>query len=63
MHVEGVFGKVGLDPEFVRTEETRVTRGFLRLLAVAGTNLPIALYPLSRAGEELIGEACRSLST
>lgn len=55
VHVEGAFDKAGLDPEFVRSEEMRVTRGFVRLLAVAGTNLPIALYPLSRAGEELTG--------
>jgi hypothetical protein len=50
--VEGVFSKAGLDPEFARAEETRVTSGFLRLRAVAATNLPIAEYPLSRAGAE-----------
>ena len=50
MKVDGVFSKAGLDPEFVRDEEARVTSGFLRLREVAATNLPIADYPLSRAG-------------
>jgi hypothetical protein len=47
--VDGVFAKTGLDPDFVRAEESRVTSGFLRLRAVAGTSLSIANYPLSRA--------------
>ena len=44
---EGAFAKAELDPEYVRDEETRVTRGFERLCEVAATNLPIALYPLT----------------
>jgi hypothetical protein len=55
--VDGVFSKSCLDAEFVRDEEARVTSGFLRLRAVAGTNLPIAEYPLSRAGAERVHEA------
>jgi hypothetical protein len=47
--VEGVFSKLGLDPEFVRTEEARVTSGFLRLREVAAAGVPIADYPLSQA--------------
>jgi hypothetical protein len=48
----GAFAKGALDPDFVRAEESRVTSGFLRLRAVAGTNLAIAQYPLLRAGAE-----------
>jgi hypothetical protein len=47
---DGAFSKSSLDPDFVRAEESRVTSGFLRLRAVAGTNLAIAEYPLRRAG-------------
>ena len=50
VNANGVFSKAALDPDFVRAEESRVTSGFLRLRAVAGTNLAIAEYPLSRAG-------------
>jgi len=57
--VPGVFSKAHLDPEFVRAEESRVTRGYSRLLELAGAGLPIWDYPLSevkthdrsRAGE------------
>jgi hypothetical protein len=44
--VFGAFSKIGLDPEFVRAEESRVTTGYLRLREVAGAGLPIAEYPL-----------------
>jgi hypothetical protein len=47
--VEGMFSKTGLDPEFVRTEEARVTSGFLRLKEVAAAGMPIADYPLVKA--------------
>jgi hypothetical protein len=47
--VLGMFAKKGLDPEYVRTEEARVTRGFLRLREVVAAGVPIADYPLSRA--------------
>jgi hypothetical protein len=57
--VHGIFSKAHLDPEFVRGEESRVTRGYLRLVEIAGAGLPIWDYPLpkvksgdrSRAGE------------
>ena len=44
--VAGFFGKSELDPEFVREEEARVTRGYLRLVEVAGSELTIVEYPL-----------------
>jgi hypothetical protein len=43
---EGFFAKSGLDPDFVAEEEARVTRGYLRLIEVAGRELPILDYPL-----------------
>jgi hypothetical protein len=44
--VEGPFAKDGLDPEFVKREEARVTRGYLRLLEIFGHEMPITDYPL-----------------
>jgi hypothetical protein len=44
--VEGPFAKAGLDQEFARREEERVTRGYLRLLEIYGQELPITEYPL-----------------
>ncbi len=44
--LEGFFGKTNLDPEFVTQEEARVTRGYLRLLALPGSGLPVTEYPL-----------------
>ena len=45
--VEGVFGKAQLDAEFVREEEARVTRGYLRLREIFGMEgLPLTEYPL-----------------
>ena len=45
--VEGVFGKATLAPEFVAEEESRVTKGYLRLLEVFQIEgLPITEYPL-----------------
>ena len=46
--VEGVFSKLGLDPEYVRTEEARVTSGFQRLREVVAAGVPIADYPLAQ---------------
>jgi len=54
--VDGDFSKDGLDPEFVRTEETRVTSGFLRLREVVAANLPIAEYPLSQVDARQDGD-------
>jgi hypothetical protein len=45
--VQGFFSKAHLDPEFVRAEESRVTRGYMRLLELAGVGLPIWDYPLA----------------
>ena len=42
----GAFAKDQLDPEFVKSEEERVTVAYLRLRELAATNLPIAEYPL-----------------
>lgn len=44
---DGPFDKRTLDPEFVRTEEARVTRGWRRLQAVPKLGLTIPEYPLS----------------
>ncbi len=45
--VSGLFGKSGLDPDFVTEEESRVTGAFLRLREIydSGQDLPITLYP------------------
>lgn len=43
---EGPFCKTALDGAFVAQEEARVTRGYLRLKAVFGTDIPITEYPL-----------------
>ena len=45
VEVDGAFSKAQLDPEFVRTEEERVTRGYLRLQELTTANLPISEYP------------------
>jgi len=47
--VAGPFDKAGLDPGFVAEEEARVTRGYLRLLELPGSGLPITDYPLPEA--------------
>ena len=39
--VEGPFAKAQLDPEFVAAEETRVTRGYLRLRELLTLEVPI----------------------
>ncbi len=44
--VEGPFAKSGLDPEFVASEEARVTEGYLRLRELPGSGLPLTDYPL-----------------
>jgi hypothetical protein len=44
---EGPFGRSGLDPEFVRAEEERVTRGWRRLQAIPTLGLSVPEYPLS----------------
>jgi hypothetical protein len=44
--VEGPFAKSGLDPEFVASEEARVTVGYLRLRELPGSGLSLTDYPL-----------------
>lgn len=55
--VDGIFSKAGLDPDFVRNEETRVTSGFLRLREVVAANLPIANYPLAQVAAAEVGDS------
>jgi hypothetical protein len=43
----GPFSKVGMDAQYVRGEEERVTRGWRRLQAIPTLGLSIAEYPLS----------------
>lgn len=47
--VAGPFAKAWLDPEFVGVEESRVTRGFLRLLELPELGLTLTEYPLPEA--------------
>jgi hypothetical protein len=47
VEADGGFAKRLLDPEFVASEEARVTSGFRRLLALAATSIPIHEYPLT----------------
>ena len=58
---DGTFAKEQLDPEFVKTEEERVTLAYRRLRELAATNLPIAEYPLphvsSRDASQLMIES------
>jgi hypothetical protein len=42
----GVFAKAGLDPTFVREQEERVTRAWLRLQEIPSLGIPITEYPL-----------------
>lgn len=43
----GPFARAELDAAFVRAEEARVTRGYLRLLAIPTLGLAVPEYPLS----------------
>ena len=43
---EGPFDKRGLDPKFVREQETLLTRGWRRLVELRGSETPIIEYPL-----------------
>jgi hypothetical protein len=51
--VDGSFSKGCLDPEFVSSEEARVTQGYLRLREVAHTRVPIWEYPLAEVRDRL----------
>jgi hypothetical protein len=43
---EGMFAKANLDPEFVRSEENRITRGWRRLQEIPSMGIPITEFPL-----------------
>lgn len=43
---EGIFAKTNLDAAFVAEEETRVTQGYQRLLAIPTLGLSVPEYPL-----------------
>jgi hypothetical protein len=44
---DGPFSKAGLDAEYVRSEEERVTRGWRRLQAIPTLRLTVPEYPLA----------------
>lgn len=46
MQCESVFAKVNLDADFVRDQETLVTRAWRRLQAIPTLGVPITEYPL-----------------
>jgi hypothetical protein len=48
----GTFDKSGLDPDFVRQESQRVTRGWRRLRAIPTLGLAIPEYPLHITPDE-----------
>lgn len=50
--IEGPFAKTELDPQFVALEESRVTRGYLRLEELGRLGLPIHDYPLPESRPE-----------
>ncbi len=51
--VDGPFDKRTLDADFVREQETLLTRGWRRLNEVADLELPIVEYPLPEVIESL----------
>ena len=55
--VEGEFDKRRLDPNYVREQETLVTRGYRRLRELAHLDLPIIDYPLPEVRQRLEREA------
>jgi hypothetical protein len=44
---DGPFAKAGLDPEYMRVEEDRVTRAWRRLQAIPTLGLTVPEYPLA----------------
>jgi hypothetical protein len=55
--VEGSFGKRLLDADYVRQQETLVTRGYRRLREIAAIDLPILDYPLSEVRAKIEKQA------
>jgi hypothetical protein len=51
--VDGDFDKRRLDPAYVRSRETLITRGYRRLKEIAGLDLPIIDYPLPEVRAKL----------
>ncbi len=51
--VDGPFDKRTLDETYVRSQEELLTRGWRRLLEVAGGELPIVEYPLPEVIDSL----------
>jgi hypothetical protein len=52
---DGAFDKRLLDPEYVRSQEELVTRGWQRLQEVAGLQISISEYPLQEVRERRRG--------
>jgi hypothetical protein len=50
--VEGAFDKRGLDPRYVKQQESLATRGWRRLHELSGLELPILDYPLPEVRAE-----------
>lgn len=55
--VEGEFDKRKLDANYVREQETLVTRGYRRLREIAHLDLPIIDYPLPEVRAKLEKES------
>lgn len=53
VHVEGVFSKSELDPQFVRDRETLLTRGWRRLQELAHDRPALPDYPLEEFRKRL----------
>ena len=52
VNCEGMFAKETLDPEYVKAEEERVTRGWRRLQEIPRLRIPITEYPLPEVLEK-----------
>ena len=58
---EPALRKENRDPEWVRAEEERVTRGWRHLQGLPGSGIPMDLYPLDRFEEAMREEAAAEL--
>jgi hypothetical protein len=56
---EGAFDKRGLDPVFVREQETLVTRGYRRLYEIGREGQAIIDYPLPEVRAKIKAKAAR----
>lgn len=57
---DGAFAKSQLDPEFVKDEEARVTRGWRRLQDVVKLGLAVPEYPLEEIRARWLREGTRA---